>query len=412
MQLHRAFTFVCLIALPLAGYACVGDSAIPSGSDDAGVGGNDGAVGNTTDGSVFQSGNDAGQTADTGPAACDGGLMCGAACIAVSTSSANCGACGHDCGMGSICANGLCGPVLVTGTPDGGAKITALSTDQPADNPKAQSTHIFWSVSGTGAGVYQDNVAGGNVIMLSANQSNSLSVHNTDVYWMTQNFGGAPQPMFKGSVGQAMTQIAYGTFNANFLQDLVFDPASSNMYGSYKASTTTFGAFKCTGVPPATCSSMITYTGTVSGNVATDGTSLYVPDSDNNIIDKITLPGGSATQAALNQSSPTLVRVDGTFLYWSNSGTKTLFRETLAGGTPKQIASTTNPADGIAADAVNAYWTDGPTGIVSFAPIGGSGPTTQYVKMGGASSTPMLLVRDTKYLYFTYSSAIWRVALP
>ncbi|MEO7112815.1 MAG: hypothetical protein ABI183_20395, partial [Polyangiaceae bacterium] len=83
----------------------------------------------------------------------------------------------------------------------------------------------------------------------------------------------------------------------------------------------------------------------------------------------------------------------------------------LALATKKQIATPANAAGAIALDAVNIYWTEAATGSVLYAPSSGSGTTTTYVTMG-ATATPMLLVADKQFLYFTHGTGIYRVALP
>ncbi len=386
--------------------ACVGDDSanVPdaSGSD----GGGD-ADATTADANGDGANGDGGLS-------CDGGALCNGTCVDTSSDPVNCGRCAHDCGKGQ-CSAGVCQAVLMAGDPDGGDTITSIATEQPADSPTVMAQHVFWSMTGLSGGVFQDNVTGGNTVKLSTNGVTGLStvvVNQGNVYWYVMNPGGPPQPLLKAQVGSAGSQAAFATENGGVLQSMLYDPGSHYLYGNYQLNVTTLGAFKCgpdTGSP--TCSTVITYTGTTAGNVATDGTRMYFCDIDNGAIDWTTFTNSSGTYIQ-GQATPNALRVDGNYVYWFNSGTKTVVRATINGPTPKQLAAPSNAVDALAADAVNVYFTEHATGNLSYAPITGAGPTTPYVTNLGPSSTPMRLVRDTAFLYFSHNTGIYRVALP
>lgn len=402
----RAALVGSLLGSSLVVYACVGDEperVVPS-------------VDGGTDTGPSSSEDDAGEKVDGGNGngdACDGGSTCEGVCVDTSSDPENCGRCAHDCGKGT-CESGVCKPALIADVGDGGAAITSLTTDQTDDNPQGLAQRVFWSATGTGGGVFQDNVVGGDKVTLSTAPPTSRSnvvVSQSNVFWFSQNFGGAPQPVLKGQVNIAASQASVGTMNASFIQSILYDATTKNVVGSYAVNATQHGIFKCGPGGGVTCTSAITYSGQPGGNVATDGTGVYFCDPDNGLILRTALTGGSSSSYVTNQATPNLLRVDGTNLYWSNSGTKTIQRGGLGGGTPKQLASAASAADGLAADAVNVYWTETATGKLSYAPITGAGPTTAYVTLG-ASTVPMRLVRDTGFLYFSHGTAIYRVALP
>jgi hypothetical protein len=415
MRQPRFFLYAILASFAsFALYACVGDAPTDSATTPTGDAstGNDG---NATSDSPSTTG-DGGNTTDADSDCPTGSAMCGSTCIPVTADSANCGRCAHECGTGAKCAASICQPMFVSGNQDGGgAVIDALTTDQTDDNAAAVAVHVVYSQ----AGIFQDNAAGANRLELSTGSitSKSIVVHGSTVYWLAPtNPGGANQTIYQSTIGTAAAQTVAGTMQAGSLGAIVYDATDSLIVGSYKTgSGTEFGAFKCAG-GGAACASEVSFTGTLGKNVATDGASLFYADSDNDEMEVSALAGGSSTGYPLAGSAgPTLVRVYGTgasgHLFWSNAGTPTLWRSSLSVSAAKQIASPATAADAIAVDALNIYWTESATGTISYAPSSGSGSTTTYVTMG-ASADPMLMVADKQFLYFTWSTGVYRVALP
>jgi hypothetical protein len=305
--------------------------------------------------------------------------------------------------------------VLVAGDPDGDAVITSLTTDQSDDDPQGLAQRIFWSVAGVGGGVFQDNAIGGNTVTLSTSSAaarTNVVVHQAGVFWFSQNPASAAQPVFRGQVNVAASQVLVGTIDGPHIQSILIDPVNQKVLGSYASGATNLGTFQC---PAAggTCTTLgAGYSGQPGGNIATDGTNIYFADPDNGLILRTTLNGGSSGSYATAQATPNLIRVHGDSVYWSNSGTKTIQRSTTGSAqTPKQMASTPSAADALAADAVNVYWTESATGTLAYAPITGAGPNTPYVTLG-PSAVPMRLARDTAFLYFSHKGAIYRVAVP
>jgi hypothetical protein len=350
-------------------------------------------------------------TMDVG-AGCEAGAMaCGGTCVAVMSDPANCGRCAHDCGMGASCSAGVCQPVQVTTTPG----AVSLTTDIYSDNPTGVATHVFWAAPGPSGGVFQDNVTGGNKIMLSTTSgggSNDVAVTGSSVYWPNYNPGNGALTLLEGNVSAAMTQnpVATGGLFGG-VQGIVIDPNTKYLFGSFMSgSGTNYGVYECLNMG-TTCTSVVSFAGLAAINIATDATYVYMADQNSGVIKSVQISNGSSASIVMSQSTPNLLRVNGTFLFWSNSGGMTIMRSQLTGASPIQVASTSAPATGLAADAVNAYWTDSTAGTVNYAPIGGGGSTTPYVTQG-VSTDPMRLVRDTKSLFWIHSGVIWRVALP
>lgn len=319
--------------------------------------------------------------------------------------------------MGSACQ-----AVFVSGLTDGGGgPITALATDETADNPAAVSTHVYYATNA----VFQDNATGGNLKKLSVNpvKTNAIVVHGTTVYWSVPFVGAGTQTVSQATVDGAGSETNLGSLSTSGqVGGLVYDATDSLLVGACNKGTT-IASFTCTTGGATACSFTWTINGVAGLDVATDGTSLFAPDSDNGAIEASTLNGQNAGNFPLGTagSGTNLLRVFGTgatgHLFWSNSGAPSLWRASLTGtgsfslSTKKQIVTPATAAGGIAVDAANIYWTEAATGSVMYAPSSGSGTTTSYITMG-ASAQPMLLVADKQFLYFTFGTLIYRVALP
>ncbi len=92
MLTWKAWTVVCAAAI----VACVGDSTAVT----------DGGVDSGADVTVTDTGVDA-------PPSCDGGNICGTACVDLQTSAQNCGKCGNACKSNVSCIAGTCGDTIV-----------------------------------------------------------------------------------------------------------------------------------------------------------------------------------------------------------------------------------------------------------------------------------------------------------
>ena len=409
-----------------------GNGASDGTAPDSSLTGNDGAakdsaIGDSAinDATVGDGSSEAGPVADTGTvdsgigidAAICAGTMCNGTCVTLATDGQNCNRCGHDCGTGGTCLAGVCQPVPINTRATG---ATALATDQPADNPTSTALHVFWAIAGTGGGVFQDNVTGGNVITLNTGTSantNAIAVHGQNVYWQAYNAGNGSFTIVQGTVGTAATQSSAGnsSFSAGSLEGLLYDTVGNYIYGAYNTGAGTgFGMYRCPiGTATPGCASVGSFSGLAAKNIATDGTTyVFMADQNVGFIESVGLASNNESSFVLNQGTPTLLRVNGAYLYWVNSGPMTIARCMTAGcASAAQVASANHAPDGLAADAVNVYFTDSTAGTISYAPIGGGGPVTTYVTQT-TSTTPMLLVRDSKSLYWNNGTTLYRVALP
>ncbi|MEO8874920.1 MAG: hypothetical protein ABI461_04970, partial [Polyangiaceae bacterium] len=105
----------------LAVAACVADPdpIAPSGTDDAGIGGSSPGDGSVTDANVTTDANPNG-----GDAAC---TQCGASCVDLQTSGANCGACGMACKNGASCGGGHCANEVLAAAPGSDSSCVLLA---------------------------------------------------------------------------------------------------------------------------------------------------------------------------------------------------------------------------------------------------------------------------------------------
>jgi hypothetical protein len=360
-------------------------------------------------------GTDAGVAKDAQPSppgACGpGATLCGQVCVSLSTDPTQCGRCGHDCGAGK-CNAGVCQPVLINAK---ATSVVALATDATPDNPLSATKHIFWSGQN---GVFQDDVNGGNVIMLSkapALQSDVQVVGNK-VYWLAHPLGLGTVTVIEGTVGSAMTERSVGSFSSpNGPNALTLDATGTNVFASFSETNGTYGLYRCP-VSGAGCTKAVSLPppakykgGLASWGLATDGTSVFFAEQNSGTLQAMTIAGSMVDTIASGQPMPWSPRVDGKFLYWSNFGSKTIWRAPIGGGAPSAVVGTITSAQGLAADSVNVYWTDGEA--LSYAPIAG-GPTVVYVPKAG-NWGPSRLVRDTKSLFFwILNGSIYRIALP
>jgi hypothetical protein len=393
----------CVVSASVFG--CVGDDPSPVGSE---------SLKDVPDSQAPGPGNGPDDGGNRGDACTS---TCNSVCVDTDVDPKNCGRCGHDCGNGK-CAGGVCQPVLIAGDANGSADITSIATDQALDNPKGLATQVLWSV--TNAGVFQDSVTGGNTIPLSTDTSDRthIVVDQNDVFWFDYIFGISSQPILKTPLSTAGTQSRAGTMNCHHLYSLNFDSKSQNLFGTYIVGASKFGVFKCARGNDVTCTSVADYDGEPGENIASDGNYLYFTLINDplkrtpGIVLRLAMDGSSSETYALNQADANLVRVEGANVFWNVPPLKTIRRGPLGTApTPQDVAVTPDAIDALAADSTNVYWTESATGTLRYAPITGAGPNTAYVTLG-ASPTPMRLVRDTGFLYFSHKGGIYRVALP
>ena len=236
------------------------DARSPAATD-AGGGGGDATAGGTT--------SDAGATeAAQGTAACgDGSTQCPNGCADVLSSSANCGACGHDC-LGAPCSGGRCSPTVLaagapahlavdgtnvywtdatllsvlacpaSGCPDAGPKTLyawSSGSGPPSAGPPAygstgaiavQGSQLFFTVPAPGEDYFEDDdvlscpTDGGASFVIGGGYSQGAVAANAQsVYWLwpetgTETWGVRECPL-SGCGTATPIDVAFGAANPN-----------------------------------------------------------------------------------------------------------------------------------------------------------------------------------------------------
>lgn len=140
--IHRVPVLLAL-SVVLPGCALVwGIEDLPGGSGGSSTGG-EAASGSTTSSSQSSGTGGAGGIGGAGGNGGAGGsceapmLPCAGGCVDITTEDDHCGACGHDCGDGATCSNGLCGPIEVTVHSGTGLRPNSLNDG---------GNFIFWAL--------------------------------------------------------------------------------------------------------------------------------------------------------------------------------------------------------------------------------------------------------------------------
>lgn len=148
-------------------------------------------------------------------AACPPGwAQCGSQCVVLTADAQNCGACGHACTNGDICAYGSCvaesslvlapgdnpedvviqgGDVIFTNLGDStvrkvpldGGTVTTLASNQAHPvRVAADGTYVYWT-SALGSAVLKtkEDGTGSPVVLTSASEPWGIAVDSTNVYW-------------------------------------------------------------------------------------------------------------------------------------------------------------------------------------------------------------------------------------
>jgi hypothetical protein len=127
--------------------------------------------------------------------------------------------------------------------------------------------------------------------------------------------------------------------------------------------------------------------------LASDGTFLYWPNSDNGTISKMARTGGPISSLATGQDHPTKIVVDSHNAYWMTQFGIGQTGLDGSGGVTTPIPGT--PAD-LALDATHVYCTDTSGGSVWRTPIGG-GPV---VKVAEGQDGPTAIAVDHDAVYW------------
>jgi hypothetical protein len=322
----------------------------------------------------------------------DSGLVaCGAACVDPHASSANCGACGHDC-LGASCDAGACEPItLATGldTPVGiavaddalyvavnGANqlvsveklIGGTKTITFSDNPSAPWGVVLEDAGAAGLRVIVgEERGGGNARVLRCDPkdcaattdiagNNDEHIHyfvidGTTLFWTEAN---SSNTVMKCTLGNCNNTLA-----------TVSTVEEKNAWGLTEIGSTLYWTLENSdgGVRKLPANDVATQQNLAQG-IATDGTRLFWANNGGNEIRTCTPPACTATVFALSPS-PAHVLVDDGIVYWSENQTAGAIAwcpTSGCGTAPRILISGQKNALWVAADKTAIYWTNSYSG--------------------------------------------------
>ncbi len=304
-------------------------------------------------------------------------------CDADLTTSANCGACGHDC-FGGPCTKGTCGAVPI---------VTGLTGIGCIDVNGAQVAFTFPGDSGTTTGVvYAALTDGGALRTLATVERGPFYVRadSAHVYFGEFYFGKLRSVAWDGAPA---TTIA----SPYLPNDFALSTSRGVVWAEQGDGGKNGGVY---GVDPTTLVVTPIATGQTGpeGIVEYDGGFVF-SDFDNGGKSIIRIDATGVTTIATGKS-PFAVDTDGTYVYWSDRSASTIMRTNiLTGATTTLVASAvTNPTPSfIRVDATHVYWTEANLGNVRRIRSDGSGAPEVLFSGNGTVSG---LAIDDRAIYF------------
>lgn len=304
-------------------------------------------------------------------------------------STANCGACGHDCLFsGSTCTSGQCSPVVV------------YSTTTTTEGPVLDALNLYWADEAVG--LLTQPIAGGTVLTLytghptamvlgpdaiyfaeddtfsirsapktvansstviysnSASNAYSMAIDSTYLYWTENDADVVRGPIVGGTIS---TLVSVSTDPNTIAVD------ASNLYWTdYTGDTVTETPLN--GSAPTTLFKNQTTSEFAPNGIVIDTGSVYWGGYFGNAVMSAPIGVASVTTLATNQSYVCDLALDSDYVYWTNSGgaagAGSVMKVAKGGAaTPITLASGLTAPCGLAVDGTAVYWTtsDGGGGL-------------------------------------------------
>jgi hypothetical protein len=290
-------------------------------------------------------------TKDTSVAA-EAGVDAGP-CGDTTSSSANCGRCGHDC-LGGMCEAGVCQPVTLAAM---SIKPSAIAVDDAS---------VYWTDPTNGVLMQADKATGNNQVELFTTSSASnnriqapqyLTIDATNLY-VADSTTGYIVSCAIGGCGGNPTTVALLNAGSSYPGPLAVD--ATYVYAANVGQDTVWRAVKTGGMAPQMVTSTVDG-GATPYAVGVDTTSVYFTNFDGTV-QKAPLAGGPATLLATGaQAYAGGIWVANGTVYFTNAADPagTVNSVPAAGGAGSTIiqASQHTPVD-VKADANNLYWVD------------------------------------------------------
>ncbi len=388
--------------------ACVGDSTV---LPDAG--GNDAS---TTQDVVGKDSPIADVAIDT-PLVCDGGatvIACNGSCVDITSSGANCGACGHDCG-GGTCTGGACQPMIVVDT------LTNPVFDTDGTNVFYQkgSGQVVDLVSCSAAGCkLQPTTIGAPGYVYASNENGNVRLFGKNIAFFGElgSNPGRPRIFACDPVGgcstSPVTMLNAGLQGFGSGLDLTVD--GNDVYFTYYHY---LEHVVCTA--PNTCGApeqLVTATGLWPRiGLSADSNGIYYMDpTTHNLV--TCAKSGACVPKTL--AGPLASTIQNTFAFNNNVY---ILDSQLSGYQKGSISVCPNVGTCTASsfvtlqsyptmlwvDAEGVYWFNGDTGDIKTCPLTGCKPSPRTL---ASAQAPTLLRSDPKFLYWSTATQILRVA--
>jgi hypothetical protein len=370
----------------------------------------------------FDAGHDAGPKdagVDTGPTCAAPSVLCSGICVSTATSGANCGACGHSCGDGTLaCAAGICQPVPVfTGSPVVGLAIdngnifvhveTASSSgiDECAVGGCASATHLTTS---TNSGLYNPPVtaAGGHLgVTFAATGADALALcAESSCSFITL----VPGP---GEAADVKGWVASGTYLAYDEATAFGEVVVANQLAADGGATEIF--VQGSGAPDNSPRA--------AGPLALDGTSfafVLKPSSGSPSVEACSIASKCATPQAITTEIPTYLNVLNGTLYMAgappNAQTVTTCPVTGCAALTSFVTSSA-PIEQTAVDSSGFYWLDS-AGSIWTCPLGGCKLTGINVLNATTERAASVFAVYNGFVYFagtgSSNTTVYKVAVP
>jgi hypothetical protein len=366
----------CAFAL-IAG-ACAACSVLTSFDNLEGTarveGGGDAGEAGRSDGAVCADG------ACAGPDASDGSSVTDACANVDLTTSANCGACGHDC-FGGPCTKGVCGAVPIA---------TGLVGIDNLEVHGANLAALLPGDSGTNGAMLAMQIDGGNVhyVATGENRPNYVTSDDARIYYSLFNGDKIRAVLWDGGDLKTLAPAVFPN------QTLV---TSRGLVWAEQGDGSTNGGVYAVDVGSGAVTPLVTdeigpecFTEVDAGFVFTDfnygGNTVFRIDT-NGITTKLT-----------GAMRPFSIGSDGPFVYWSDIKAHTVNRTAVDTGTTVQLALADSSLTLVRVDATHVYWLERSAGNVRRIRKDGSGmPELLYSGNGTVSG----LALDDRAVYFS-----------